>query len=136
MGQASPRPNHLSKANLGAPHRFFFRKTSCQRQQAKADCIAINPIWIEHGIAQHLQATTNAEQGAPFCRMFCHRVVQALRSQPGQVAAGVFGAWQDDPVGAQNISGAPHPFQVDARNVFKRLKFVQVADVGIGDHSN
>ena len=69
----------------------------------------------------------------PCCACRRDGAVQALRAQPGQVAGGVLGAGQDDPVGPGHVGGRTRPHQPHARNVLQRLEFVEVADARVRD---
>jgi hypothetical protein len=127
---------------LRALHRLGGGKHRDQRQQAQAGRVAIDAMRVDQRLAQHLQAAADA-QHRPALRGMCgNGAVQALGAQAGQVAAGVFGAGQDDPVGTRQVGRAPRPFQIHAGQLVQRLKFVEVADAwggndsdGPGDHA-
>ena len=82
---------------------------------------------VDQGFAQHLQPAANAQHRSALRRMLGHGLVQALGTQPSQVAAGVFGAGQDHPIGglqARQVSGWVCPQQAQAGHVVKWLELI------------
>jgi hypothetical protein len=121
---------------LRALHRLGRREQCDQRQQAQAGRIAVDAVRVDQRLAQHLQAAADAQHRAALRGMCRNGAIQALGAQPGQVAAGVFGAGQDDPVGTRQVGRATRPFQTHAGHLVQRLKFVEVADAWGGDDSD
>ena len=70
-------------------HGLGFVKHGDQRQQPQAGAVAVDAVRVDQRFAQHLQAAANAQHRAALPGMRGNRLVQPLRAQPGQVAAGV-----------------------------------------------
>ena len=102
-------------------HSFVGFKHRDQRQQPQAGRIAVYAVWVDQSFTQHLQTAANTQHRSALLCMQCNRSIQALHTQPGQVAAGVFGAGQDDPItGLQTdqVRRAAYPLQAQTRNFF------------------
>ena len=130
------RLHHGSEPSLRVAHRFLRCKHGHHRQQAQARGVAVNAMRVDQRLAQHLQATAKAQHRPPLRGMAGNGRVQPLRAQPGQVATGVFGARQNDPVRRGHVGWAAGPDQAHARHVFQRLELVQVADAGVDDNGD
>ena len=137
IGQTGPitAPHLGAEAGLCTAHGFIDFKHRDQGQQAQARCVAVNAVRVDQRLPQHLQAATNAQHRTTLPRMPRDACIQALLAQPGQVAAGVFGTRQDDPVVAAQwgqFFGIAHPLQLQPRHIVEWLKLVQIADPWIG----
>ena len=73
-------------------HGFIGFKHCDQRQQPQARRIAVYAVRVYQSLAQHLQAAANPQHCAALLRVLRNRCIQALRTQPGQIATGVFRA--------------------------------------------
>ncbi|OIQ68797.1 hypothetical protein GALL_496050 [mine drainage metagenome] len=81
------------------PHGFIGLEHRDQRQQAQPRHVAVDAMRVNQRLAQHLQTTTDTQHRTALPRVLGDSCVKPLRTQPGQVGTGGFGAGQDDPVG-------------------------------------
>ena len=114
-------------------HQLLRLEHRDQGQQAQARAIAVDALRVDERLAEHLQPAADAQHRAAALRVLRDGAVQPLRAQPGEVAAGVLGAGQDDPVGMRDVGRGASPDEAHAGNVLERLEFVEVADARIGD---
>ena len=75
------------KTGIGMPNRLLWIKHRHQRQKPQPRSIAINTVRVNQGLAQHLQATTNAQHRPALPGMRGNGSIQALRTQPRQIAS-------------------------------------------------
>jgi hypothetical protein len=113
--------------------------TRLHRQQAQPRLrhtrFAVHAVGVVQRGARHLQAAADA-QHLPAGSRVPDGLHHAMGGQPGQVAADLLGAGQDDPLRAVQVGRATRPRQPHAGQLPQGLEFVEVADVRVGHHGD
>ena len=115
--QRLPGPGQRAKNGLPVLYGFGLFKHGDQRQQPQPRPVAVDAMEVDQRLTQHLQAATDPQHRPTPPGVGGNGGVQPLCAQPGQVAAGVFGAGQDDPVCRYQIRSCPRPLHLHTGHI-------------------